>query len=218
MGIDIHAYVECDFQNSAPPFTSPESVRCINTGEFFVWRDLELFHALGLDYYESERPESPLVLGSLPDCLSLNLIKKVALVLTPSVEVKTAAMPVRKFPAFAMNDWQDQHLQYFPIINHEFYGIDLLPGETLLCDPGCELPNSASDSELKNAISVCGVDGNKVDYFLAIIAMMEKLAQKLSTNHVRLVYWFDSLPVEFRRDYYSRHDIPVDWPGTSNPG
>ena len=215
MGVDIHSYIECDFQNSKPPFTTPDSVRCMNTGEFFVWRDFDLFHALGLDYHDLDIPRSPLVLGRIPDCLSNTLVEKEALIASPFVEEKTDAGEIMRFPLSELLGWQEQELQWLEIKNHPYYNIQLQEGETLLFDPGCELPNYATAEELRSALEECGIQGEKVDYFRAVVAMMDSFSETLSMQHVRLVYWFDFLSGDFMRKYKTRHNIANNWPNTA---
>ena len=212
MGKDIHAFVECDFQNDLPPFSSPSNIRCINTGEFFIWRNVELFHALGMDFYNPGLPRSPLVLGKIPHCLSVELIDQNGIIISPKVQTKTTTERLSKFPTTSLPSWQEQGLQYFEIDNVPDYYLELAVGETLLFDPGCELPNFVSAAEIRNAFEFCGVAGNEIEYFLAIVAMMDKFGQSLSPDHVRLLYWFDSVGPEFLLDYHSEHNIPNQWP------
>ena len=213
MGIDIYPYVECDFQNSVAPFSTVDSVRCINSGHFFVWRCPELFHALGLNYWRLDLPRSPLILGRLPGNLSSNLIQKETLIVSPHVNRKTKSENRHRFPFSEIRKWNKQQLQYFPIDHPSNYGIELDDGEELIFDPGCELPNFASAKEIRDAIDFCNI-GNltNVEYFLAIVELMDKIGETLSPNHVRLIYWFDSLGGDFMREYRAEHGVDSRWP------
>ena len=212
MGIDIHAYVECDFQNERPPFTTPDSIRCINTGEFFIWRCPELFHALGLDYWELGLPPSPIVLGRVPKYLSRTIIEKECVIVSPHVERKTKTGLLTKYPRSVLKEWPKEETLYFPLTNAPYYHLDLEDDDILLFDSGCELPNFSHAGEIETAIETCGIDGEKVDYFLAIVAMMNQLGKRLSPKHVRLFYWFDNVGADFQREYKLRNSINNSWP------
>ena len=218
MGIDIHAYVECDFQNETPPFSAPESIRCINTGEFFIWRCPELFHALGLDRWDLGLPPSPIVLGRVPKYFSRTVIDGQCLIVSPYVAEKTKTDRLIKFPRSVLLEWPKEHLLYFPLVNDQYYNVDLKKGEILLFDPGCELPNFLHAKEIESAIAACGIHGEKVDYFLGIVAMMNRLGERLSPKHVRLFYWFDSVGPNFQCEYKMRNSIENEWPNPWGAG
>ena len=210
MGIDIHAYVECDFQNHCEPFTSTDSVRCLNSGTFFVWRDFDLFHTLGLDYHHLDLPASPLRLGRIPLHMSHQLVERNALVLSPHVHERDRTTKFHKFPMSVISEWQAEQLQCFVIPNHADY-VELVAGEHFIFDPGCELPSFATPLELHHAFDVCESRGENVDYFMAIVAMMDSMVRSLSPEHVRLVYWFDCLPGTFMKKYRLKHGISDNW-------
>ena len=212
MGIDIHAYVECDFQNESPAFSTPDSIRCINTGEFFIWRCLELFHALGLERRDLGLPQSPIVLGHVPKYFSMNIVDSNCLILSPHVEQRTETDRLTKFPRSVLREWPKEESLYFPLINDTYYRIELESDEILMFDAGCELPNFLHAEEIEMAIETCGIQGEKVDYFLAIVEMMKRLGEQLSPKHVRLFYWFDTVGPNFQRDYKVRNSIDNNWP------
>lgn len=212
MGVDIHAYVECDFQDAHEPFSSPDSIRCINTGEFFIWRDCDLFHTLGLDnYYESKLPSSPIRLGKIPRVLSQTIVEREALIVSSRINKRETGDQFAKFPLSVIKTWQEEQLQCFEIENYRDYGIELLPGETLLFNPGCELPNFVNLQELKNAFEVCQPKGEKIEYFTAIVSLMKQMADTLSPQHVRMVYWFDTVATIFLKEYHGKFNIDDRW-------
>ena len=215
MGTDIYAYVECDFQNHCEPFTSVDSVRCINSGTFFIWRDFDLFHTLGLDYHDLDLPASPLMLGRIPKHLSHQILEHNALVLSPHVAERDRTTKFQKFPMSVVSEWQTEQLQCFVIPNHTDY-VELMAGEHFLFDPGCELPSFATSAELHHAFDVCNASSASIDYFMAIVALMDSMVLTLSPEHVRLVYWFDCLGAEFMKAYRLKHRIVDNWTSVTN--
>lgn len=212
MGVDIYPFVECDFQNTNEPFSDSSSVRAMNSGHFFVWRSLELFYALGLDYWQLDLPPSPLVLGKIPPSLSWTIIRQHAVILSKSISKNDNTGDVTKIPETAIESWRSESLQYLPVEKPEEYHLELEEQETLILDPGCLLPNHALSSEIRLAIDQCGFHDEKIDYFLAIVDMMDKLTESLSPEHVRLVYWFDFLDPSYMQAYREKHAIPCSWP------
>ncbi len=208
MGIDVHIFLECDFQDSDPPFTSPSSVRSLNQGEFFVWRDLDLFHTLGLDYYENDLPTSPIVLTGIPTNLSWNLIEKNGIIIDDRIQtIDRDRERIPRFPVHYIDQWRNEELQIFEISNPADYNIELTPDEKLVFDPGCQLPNCVMLEEIQVAFKTCNPKGSKIDYFMAIVAMMERMASCLSPRHVRMIYWFDCLSPEYMRRYQKKHNL-----------
>ena len=190
----------------------PESIRCINTGEFFIWRCLELFHALGLDYWDLELPPSPIVLGRVPKYFSHTVINSQCLIVSPHVSKKTKTDQLIKFRARSvLLEWPKEHLLYFPLLNDQYYNVDLKTDEILMFDPGCELPNFLHANEIESAIATCGIDGEKVDYFLAIVAMMNRLGKRLSTrtrSPILLVSTsWPTLPTQLQNAKFNRQQV-----------
>jgi len=201
MGVDIHAYIECDFQQLEPPFTSPASVRCMNQGEFFIWRDIELFHALGLVRYQLDLPKPTLKLGRVPEIFSRALLEKQCVIKSANVARKTEDEPLPRYPASMVEQWKEDAGQCLAIKDHPGYELDLQEGEQLVLNPGCQLPNFATAKELRSAIEHCKISGQKVDFFLAIVTMMDGLGSALSPMHVRMIYWFDSMGADAVREH-----------------
>ncbi|HZZ82367.1 MAG TPA: hypothetical protein VFE62_27965 [Gemmataceae bacterium] len=200
MGVDIHPFIDVDWQTGGIPFVASDMIRTFNLGEFFIWRQsIEMYFALGLGQCENcprksqAKGRKPLFpLRGLPANAGQDVVGRYFYPVSDSYVDSGLNPSLPRVSAEAAAKWIDDGFSH----RGEPFTIQRGKGKESVgrvSSPNWHCASWLTLYELRNAIDHFGVRpsalGVDAQIMIEIMAMFES---RLGHGHTRLVYWFDN--------------------------
>lgn len=189
MGTDIHAFVEIDYSRDSEPFGENAAIRPFNGGEFFLWRNYDLFNALGdgRNYRFSEdeiEKHSRYPPRGLPSQCSYAVYNRYFHLVDDGSYDSRLEPSLPRISKEKADEWLRDGLSTLGPPNAKLQRVS---------NPDWHSPSWLTLDEIYRSLAHFGLNINDVKPdFRIVVQTMKLFEEELGPGRTRLVFWFDN--------------------------